>query len=163
MDVKTKKPVLIIGIGNLLLSDEGIGVHTAWALQKENLPDFVEIVDGGTAGTELVDLLCGREKVIFIDAVDADIEPGTILKMGPDDLAVKTVQALSLHDAGLLDTLTMAKYFGDAPKEVVIIGVKPKDISPKIGLTDELTLALPKIMSTVIKEIYVGSEKKHIS
>jgi hydrogenase maturation protease len=161
MNVKIKKPVLIIGIGNLLLGDEGIGVHVAYALQKQKLPDFVEVIDGGTSGADLLDLLCGRDKVIFIDAVDADIEPGTIIKMAPDDLAAKTESSLSMHDIGILETLSMTKRLDDAPKEVVIIGVKPKDISPKIGLTNILASAMPKIMFTAIQEIYTGSEKIH--
>lgn len=155
MTVETKKPVLILGIGNLLLSDEGIGVHTAWILQKQNLPDFVEIIDGGTSGADLLDSLCGREKVIIIDAVDADVEPAAILKLTPEDLAAKELPSISLHEAGLVDTLTMAKLLGQSPKEVVIIGVKPKDISPKIGLTDELAAAMPEIMSAVLSEIHI--------
>jgi hydrogenase maturation protease len=155
----TKAPILIVGIGNLLMSDEGIGVHAACALQKLKLPDFVEVIDGGTSGADLLDHICGREKVIFIDAVDADLEPATILRMTPDDLEAKTVQSLSLHDVGILGTLSMAQSLGDAPKDVVIIGVKPKDISPKIGLTDVLTSAMPEIMAAAIGEIYAERER----
>jgi hydrogenase maturation protease len=108
-NVSVKTPIVIVGIGNLLLSDEGIGVHAACALQQLKLPDFVEVIDGGTAGADLLDCICGREKVIFIDAVDADLEPATILRMVPGDLEVKTVQSLSLHDVGILGTLSMAQ------------------------------------------------------
>jgi hydrogenase maturation protease len=157
-NMPTKAPILIVGIGNLLRSDEGIGVHTAHAMQKLKLPNFVEVIDGGTSGADLLDVICGREKVIFIDAVDADLEPGTILKMAPDDLAAKTVQSLSLHDVGIIETLAMAQRLGDAPKDVVIIGVKPKDISPAIGLTDVLASALSKIIFAVIQEVYAESK-----
>src|SRR5512140_3669686 len=101
-------PTLILGIGNILLKDEGIGVHVIQAMEKMELPENVEICDGGTGGAALLDIVANREKLIVIDTVDADVEPGTVLKMNARDLANENKQSISLHEFGLVETLFAA-------------------------------------------------------
>jgi len=153
------KPVLILGIGNILLRDEGVGVHVVQELTRRaeagewTLPDDVELVDGGTFGLDLVDVIAGRRKVVVIDAVDADAPPASILRFDADDLAAKRTADLSLHQVGLLETLAMARQLGCAVGEVIILGVVPKDLSPGLEMTSEVAALVPSLIERVLREI----------
>ena len=152
-DAYIRRPVLVLGICNILLHDEGIGVYVVEQMQKGNVPDYVELLDGGTAGADLLDHICDRQKVIVVDAVDSDTEPGTILRFTPDDLASNAGQSISLHEFGIADTLAMAKRLNCAPQEVIIIGIKPKDVTPGLGLSDEVTGIVSRVIECVSAEI----------
>jgi hydrogenase maturation protease len=152
-DAYIRRPVLVLGIGNILLHDEGIGVYAVEQMQKGGVPDYVELLDGGTAGADLLDHICDRQKVIVVDAVDSDIEPGTILRFTSGDLASNAGQSISLHEFGIADTLAMARQLNCAPHEVIVIGIKPKDISPGLGLSDEVAGVVPRIIECVSVEI----------
>ena len=152
-DAYIRKPVLVLGIGNILLHDEGIGVYVVEQMQKGGVPDYVELLDGGTAGADLLDHICDRQKVIVVDAVDADIEPGTILRFTPDDLASQAGQSISLHEFGIAETIDMARQLNCAPKQVVIIGIKPKDLEPGVGLSGEILEIVPRVIEAVVAEI----------
>ena len=147
-----RAPVLIVGIGNILLRDEGIGAHAIEAMQDSDLGDRVEILDGGTSGADLVDEVADRKKVIVIDAIKADSKPGTVFRLSMDDLAARAEGSVSLHEFGLLETMTAAKVMGCQPKEVVIFAVQPKDISPGLELSDEIAAVLPKVVDLAIEE-----------
>jgi hydrogenase maturation protease len=144
-----------LGIGNILLKDEGVGVHVvkAMAEQAESPTQDVEFVDGGTFGPDLIDIIANRRKVIVVDAVQAEGKPGTVLRFGAKDLASKTDASVSLHEVGLLETLLMAKQLGCAPQEVVILGVIPQDISPGLEMTAEVTAVVPKVIALVREEL----------
>jgi hydrogenase maturation protease len=145
--------VLVLGIGNTLLRDEGVGVRVIEALCEYLLPDTIELVDGGTAGADLLDIISDRRKVIVVDAMDADLEPGSVLRLTLDDLVAGQTPAISLHEIGLLETFAMARHLGSAPQEVVIIGVKPKEIHPSDELSPELAACVPAIVKQVIAEL----------
>src|SRR3990172_2748322 len=81
-----QKNILILGLGNLLLSDEGVGAHIVNQLQKMTLPGNVEAIDGGTGGFEFLNHFYGKKKVIIVDAMRGNVEPGTIFRCSPDDL-----------------------------------------------------------------------------
>ena len=114
-----RRPILVLGIGNILLRDEGVGVRVIEQMQKLRLPDDVELVDGGTAGADLLDVLAERRKVIVIDAVQADCEPGTVLRFTADDLVRPDRVGMSLHELGLGEALAMTRQLGCVPEEVV--------------------------------------------
>ena len=149
----SRAPILVLGIGNILLRDEGVGVRVIEAMQGMDLPPGVELVDGGTAGADLLDIIADRCKVIVIDAMDADLEPGTILRLGIDDLANPVDPGLSLHEIGLLETLAMTRHLGCAPGEVVVFGVKPAEVRPGDTLTPTMTAAVPRIVALVRREL----------
>jgi hydrogenase maturation protease len=146
-------PVLVVGIGNILLADEGVGPHVIRALENVDLPPSVELLDGGTAGADLIDQICDRQKVIFIDAVEADAEPGSILRMTAGQLTANLCRSVSLHEFGLVETVIMAEQLGCAPKEVVILGVKPKDVSCGLELSQEVAAAVPKVVELILAEL----------
>jgi hydrogenase maturation protease len=149
----TPCPVLVLGVGNILLRDEGVGVRVVQAMEGMGLPPGVELFDGATAGFDLVDALADREKVIVIDAADGDFDPGTVLRLTPDDLAPQKNQRASLHEVGLMETLTAARRLGVAPREVVIIGVKPKHAEWGLELSPEIADLIPAIIELVLAEL----------
>ena len=147
------KNILILGLGNILLGDEGVGVRVVEQLLSRSLPEEIEVIDGGTAGYELINFFEGKEKVIIVDAVKTDDTPGSVYKM---DLSVvqedETVQ-LSLHQIGLKNVFKMASMM-DLNPEVTLVGIVPKDYQDyNIGLSDEVEKAIPLAIETVLKEL----------
>jgi len=148
-----KKPILILGIGNLLLKDEGIGVHVVQRMMNMSLPPDVDVMDGGTMGMNLVYYIEGRKKVIVIDAVLMDDPPGTIYRFTGKDLEEQSGRLFSAHDINFVHVLKNAAFFGNKPEEVVFIGIKPGEISEGLELTPVIEERIPKIIELVLKEI----------
>lgn len=148
-----RAPVLLVGVGNILLRDEGFGPHVIKALGDVQLPPCVELLDGGTAGTGLLDFIRDRQKVIFIDAVKADAAPGSIFRMTAEDFAKSPGQSISLHEFGLGQTLLMAKQLNCAPRQVILFGVTPKDISCGLELSAEVAAAIPGVIELILDEL----------
>ena len=149
----TRSPILILGIGNILLRDEGVGVRVVEAMQAKNLSGNVELVDGGTAGLDLLDVVADRRKVVVIDAVQADSEPATVFRFSPDEFTHQAIAITSLHQVGLLETLMMAKHLGCAPQQVVIFGIEPKEIGYGLELSAQVAAAVPKVIELVLAEL----------
>lgn len=147
------KPILILGIGNILLRDEGVGVRVVEAMQGLDLPEGVELVDAGTAGADLVDIMADRRKVIVVDAIEAQGAPGTILRLNGEDLLPEPGGLLSLHQLGLVESLFMAKQLGCAPGEVIVFGIQPGQIRAGLELSPEVASAVPKVIEAVLAEI----------
>ena len=145
--------ILILGVGNILLSDEGVGVRVIEAMEGRELPDNVELFDGGTASVDLLDSLANRDKVIIIDAVKGGNEPGTLYCFTPADITVQRQNLTSLHQVGLLETLTMTEYLGCATREVVIFGIEPQKVSWGLELSPEVTAVVPRVVELVLNEL----------
>lgn len=146
-------PVLVLGLGNLLLRDEGVGVHVAQAMQAMELPNGVEVVDGATAGLDLLDIVASRRRVIVIDAIEGECLPGTVVRLTPGDLAPRDDALVSLHGLGLVEALSLCGRLGLAPGDVVIFGVKPAKVEYGLELSTELNRLLPRIVDLVLGEI----------
>jgi hydrogenase maturation protease len=142
-----------LGIGNILLRDEGVGVRVIETLQAVELTGTVEVFDGATAGVDLVDVVAERRKVIVIDAVQADEPPGTIFRFTPAEVELQQHPALSLHQVGFLEALRMTQLLGCAPDRVVIFGVRPKDVGYGLELSQEVSEAVPKVVELVLSEL----------
>ncbi|MBN2079528.1 MAG: hydrogenase maturation protease [Spirochaetes bacterium] len=127
---------LVLGIGNILKKDDGVGVHVANILRDE-YPDLVEsaeIIDGGTAGLDCLPLMTGRERIIVIDALKAKSEPGSLYHFRAKHL-IDDGSPYSQHQLGLASIVRMLKLLGHEP-EIEVIGIVPGDIaSDEIGLT----------------------------
>lgn len=131
--------IALIGLGNILLKDEGVGVHAANAIkQRYTFSPYVEIVDGGTMGLDLLPLFEGREKVIIIDAVDFGKEPGHIGMIRDNDIPSVLDSKFSVHHIGLSDVLSAAKLLEMQPSEICLIGVQPKSLDVGLDMTDEI-------------------------
>ncbi len=149
-----KKPILILGVGNILLQDEGVGVRVAQEMMKRDLPPGVEVIDGGTAGFDLVSTVDGREKIVVIDAVMSEKDPpGTIYRMFPENLQPTFMGKTSIHQFEFLDVLGMTYLTGRLP-EVVIFGVVPREFA-KFGLelTPEIGALVPRLVELVMEEL----------
>ena len=142
---------LILGVGNILLRDEGVGVRVVEYLQDQTLPEGVELVDGGTAGADLIDVLADRETVIIVDAVRSDKPAGTIFRFGPDDLAPQQNNPLSLHELDIPQTLAMTKMLNCAPKNVICFGIVPECIAPRMELSQTIMPLVPKVAEMVLE------------
>ena len=148
-------PVLVLGIGNILMKDEGVGARAAQAMQELDLPEGIEVFDGATQGADLIDVLADREKVVVIDAVQAPVPAGTIMRFGSESFARRNVTMMSLHQVGILDALAMTRHMGCAPKEVIVIGVKPKEVSLGLELTEEIAEVVDTLVDLVLIELGV--------
>jgi hydrogenase maturation protease len=154
MTLTDRAPLLVVGIGNAIQMDDGVGIHVLRALEGRELPPGVELLDGGTMGIELLPWLEGREKVIFIDAVDAGEKPGTMFRFAPDAVGYDMIPKASVHEIGLVDAMQMAALTGRAPGETVIFGVQPGRIDWGEELTDELAAVIERMAALVMNEIH---------
>jgi hydrogenase maturation protease len=141
----------LIGLGNILMRDEGIGVHAVKAVQERfEVPPGLEIVDGGTAGLNLLPFMEGRDRVLLVDAVDFGQEPGF---MG--ELANEAIPALfgkdktSLHHVGLAEVLALARLLEILPREICLIGIQPQAIEPGLELTELLQEKLERLIASI--------------
>ena len=118
--------VVILGIGNLLLSDESVGVRALEALRdSHDVPPEVTLIDGGTSGMELLEDLEGVDLLIVLDAVFANRTPGSFIRLSGDEVPVFFRRMLSPHQVGLSEVLASLDLLGRAPREVVVLGVQP--------------------------------------
>ena len=145
--------IVVIGIGNLLLMDEGIGVHTINELEKHDLPGSIEIYDGGTGGFKLIDLMQGAARVIFIDAVDTGKAPGSVTIFRAEEVhSIYNKKKYSLHDTDLMEIIKMAEMLGNPPM-IEIVGIQPKTINYGTTLSKELAVSMSNIVNSVLKRI----------
>lgn len=140
---------LILGIGNLLLCDEGVGVHVARALQQETLPDVVTL-DVGTAFLDAISEIEEADRIIVVDAMKADEAPGTVYRVLFEDCRHPELIA-SLHGFDLSRVIFMAGR--ESSPEVIVIGVEPARIAWGTDLSPEIQKALPFAIEEVKKEI----------
>jgi len=139
--------VVVLGLGNLLMQDEGVGIHALRLLQETtSFEPEIELVDGGTTGLELLDFFEEGRKVLMIDAMTFDAEPGTIGKVVGDDILAKLNTKMSLHHLGLSDVLGLVKLLDREPSELVLIGVQPGSMELEMGLSETLQAVLPKVV-----------------
>ena len=144
-----------------MLKDEGIGIHTAHALQQIDIPHGVEIIDGGTS-PDLIAYSEVGDKLIIIDAAKAGGKPGTIYRFQPQDLTPEAARILSVHELGVEQSLKMMRLTGNEPREIVIIGVEPKEIDWGTELSTDLQQKIPEIIKVVLKEIGVDQQKDDV-
>jgi hydrogenase maturation protease len=153
------RDILILGIGNILLKDEGVGVHVVKKLEGRPLPDNVEVLDGGTAGLDLTYFIANRKKVIVIDTVKAGEKPGTIYRLTEKNLRIGPKAIMSFHEIDFLDALYISEVMGEKPEETIIIGIEPKDMSDGLELSPEIEERIPKIIEVVMKELNHNGRK----
>jgi hydrogenase maturation protease len=146
--------ILVLGVGNILLMDEGIGIKAVETLENRfDLPDNVEILDGGTAGIELLRHIQGRKHLIIIDAMKCDHPPGTVMRIQGDDVPAAFRTRISPHQLGLSDLLAAALLTDGMPENVVLFGVEPKTMETGFSLSREVEASYDKLIDAVIDEL----------
>lgn len=142
----------VIGIGNILLRDDGLGVHALAELEKEKLPEGVELVDGGTATLNLIHYFSMYKRIIIMDSLKGGLAPGTIYKLRPEDITNYKRENLSIHDVQILDVVKMANMLGVQP-DVVIYAMEPEEIRFDLEMTDTVRSRIPELVRHVTEEL----------
>ncbi len=152
-------PVAVIGIGNPLLGDDGIGVEVIKEMEKLTLPGYVKLYDGGVGGFTLLGLMEGHKEVIFVDALDMGLKPGSIRELDMEQLkTLKPRLKYSLHEASLQECLPLLELLGGDIK-IVVIGIQPKRVGPGIGLSPEVKNSVSDIIEIILKRLRGASEE----
>lgn len=152
--MKMTNPILVLGVGNLLLTDDGIGIHAIAALEKTySFPSHVQLLDGGVQGLNLLGAIAGSRHLIVIDAIRSGGSPGTLYRLSGDQIPKRVFQKNSLHQVGLLEALTLAGALGPPPS-TVILGLEPLDVTT-LGLepTPPIRDRIPELVAAVLKEL----------
>ena len=147
--------VVVVGVGNLLLKDDGVGVHAIRSLQETSAPPpdiDVELIDAATSPDLSVYTEPGIDKLIIIDAVRAGGKPGSIYRFTPDVFEAEGDIA-SVHGITLRDSLGLMRIASTMPSETIIIGVEPADMTWGMTLSPELAAIMPDLLSAILREI----------
>lgn len=154
------KDTVIIGIGNILLKDDGVGVYTIKQLENEKLPSTIELVDGGTSTLDTLSYFLDYNNIIVVDCLRAGYDPGTIYKIKPEDIKDYRKENLSVHDVQILDVVKMANMLGKFPM-VTIFGIEPEKICLDTEMTETMKNKIPEIIKLLKLEL--GIEKKQLN
>ena len=149
------KKTLILGVGNYILSDDGLSVHVLERLQANNLiPDNIQMVDGGTCGLDLLQYLEGVSNLIIIDAVKTrDGIPGSIIRLDGDQVPAYLSLKISPHDIGLPDLLATAKLRDLYPEKIVVFGIQPASLDLGVELSPEVASKVDALIELIQKEV----------
>ncbi len=146
--------ILVLGIGNLVMSDDGIGVRVIQLLtERYRFPAGVTLLDGGTLGLDLLPHLEGVERLLVIDAVDTGTAPGSLARLAGDDVPIVLETKVSLHQMGLKDLLAVATLQGFDPCEMVLWGVQPEMIEMGMELSPAVSAQIEPLMQNVLREL----------
>lgn len=149
------KKIKVLGCGNTLVGDDGVGIRVIERLQEMQLPPNVEVIDAGVGGMAILSWIEDADKVVIVDAVQTGNEPpGTVYKFTDKELPPSDMFMLSLHDLNLVDTLNVGRVVQKMPEEIVIIGVEVKRVAEFTKeLTPEVEAAIPEVLDLVLKEL----------
>lgn len=147
--------VLVLGVGNLLLRDEGFGVRVIQAMEERRvaLPPDVTLLDGGTAGFALMNPVAEAEKVVVVDVVRGGSPPGTMYRFDTKETEVKRMPMDSLHQVDFYQVLEALERLGERPEQVVVIGVEPKVIDVGLELSPEVAAKIDRAIELVLAEL----------
>lgn len=154
---------MVLGVGNILLSDEGVGVYVAQEMMKRGLPPGVEVLEGGTDGFGLMHVLLRADRLILVDAVKGGGPPGSIYRFDIGDCppfpdSFKT----SLHQISILEVINLSGLIGTTPRTTVI-GVEPKWMGMGMGLSPEVEAKVPRVIELIQKEVNAYREDEESS
>ena len=145
---------VVLGVGNILLSDEGIGVHAVNALAAHyEIPAEVELIDGGTSAMDCLDQIAEADFLLIADCVRGGREPGALVRLGDGELQAFFRTRISPHQVGLSDVLATLALHDLSPARTVLIGAEPKSLALGLELTPELAAVLPALVKTLAAEL----------
>jgi hydrogenase maturation protease len=148
-----RTPLLVLGLGNVLLEDDGVGAAAVALLREQYIaPRDVQVLDGGTLGLSLLPYLQSADAVILVDAVRTDAPAGSLVRLRGDEVAPAVATRLSPHQVGVADLLDGARWLGRYPERVVLLGVVPESMDLAVGLSADVAPALPALVEEVVEE-----------
>lgn len=147
--------VVVMGVGNILMSDEGVGVHAVTALaERYDLPDEVELIDAGTSGMDCLDRIADADLLLIADCVRSkDKAPGTITRLADEQINAWFKTKISPHQVGLSDVLAACNFHGMSPRKVVLVGVQPQSFETSMDLTPAVAAVLPALLERLVEEL----------
>jgi len=159
--VDTRAPTLVLGLGNLLLSDDGVGLRLLKDLLNEfGETDAVDFVDGGTQGLALLGFLADRPNVVILDAVCLGAPPGTVHVLGEAEIEqLQARRSGTAHEGNGLEVLAMARLLRQAPGHVVVVGVEPEYVRTGTGLSPTVESALPQALAAARRVLNLPSAR----
>ena len=144
----------VLGVGNILLSDEGIGVRAIEALTgRYTFSEEMGCIDGGTMGLDLLPFIEGKKRLLIIDAVNASRPPGTIIRIENKDIPKFLGQKLSVHQIGLPEMLSAAALMSILPEEICLIGMQPEKLETGLSLSGVASARFNDLISAVITKL----------
>ncbi len=145
---------VLIGLGNIVLSDEGIGVHAINVIkQRCTFEPPVEVVDGGTLGLDLLSYFEGKDAVVIVDAVNFNREPGFISILRDEEIPSTINMKLTVHHIGLSDILSSLRLLGKSPKQIILVGIQPESLEMGLEMTHTLKSRLKEVVDTTIEQL----------
>ncbi len=148
------KRTLIVGIGNYIMTDDAAGIHAVEALRNAyQFPDGVELIDGGTKGIELLPYLEDADRMMLIDAVDMNDEPGTIKVIEEDKLKALMDLKFSVHQIGIPDMLFALEFKGIKPPEMCLVGIQPKSLEMNTEMSEPINAAFGSLLDAIIERL----------
>ena len=146
--------VVVLGVGNIILTDEGVGVRVIEAFERDYaMPEGVVVIDAGTSGMEMLEDLSHLDFLLVVDAIAANKPPGTLVKLTGDEVPVFFRRNLSPHGIGLSDVLASLEFMEAEPKETVILGVQPVSMELSTELTPTIAALVPQLVAQVVSEL----------
>jgi len=147
---------LVLGMGNILLEDEGLGIRALELLQRQyEFSSEVELLDGGTTGMGLLDQIGGREHVLILDAVQTGDPPGTLKVLRDQEVPVYFGIRITPHQLGLSDVLATLELTGEQPGSVTVLGIVPESLELSLELSARIQDGLQELVMVTVDELTV--------
>jgi hydrogenase maturation protease len=143
--------ILVLGLGNILLSDEGVGIRALEAIQQDYAwPDTVTLMDGGVMGLEIMPYLESASKVLVLDAVVTQAPPATLVRLADDEIPAVVAMKMSVHQVGFQEALAMCTVRDTLPEAMVLLGVTPQTLEPGVGLSSGVEAQIPSLVREAV-------------
>lgn len=149
-----QRNVLILGLGNILLQDEGLGVRAVERLTATHtLPDEVQVIDAGTLGLNLLPYFVGITDLLIVDAVQSNQPPGSLIRLEDDAIPATLSIKMSMHQVGLPELLAVSRFQGTLPRHLVLWGMEPASLEPSLHLSPLIAARLGQLVQAMVTEL----------
>ncbi len=158
------KKLLVLGLGNLLMNDDGAGLHAVYSLRKRYRNSATLcIMDGGTLGLDLLGHIAWADHLLLLDAVDVGLEPGTVVRIAGEAIDGVFAEKLSPHQMGVRDILAAAELIGDRPEQVDLLGIQAGSIAMEMSLSDSVRTSLDRLVeeAAAMIDLFLGTQRSY--
>lgn len=147
--------LVVLGLGNVLCGDDGLGVVAVASLRRRyEIPDSVEVLDGGTLGLALLSQIQESDDVILVDAIRADGSPGELVRLEGDEVAPAVRDRLSVHQVGVADLLDALRWVDAYPRRLILLGLIPETLELRLSRSSSVEAEIPRLVEGIVKEAF---------